>query len=169
MSSIIFMSQYYINLRQKSRGRAFQQFYEQLVRYERKQRIHRNSRQFLLEKIIGNYYQSFAMLQREIHDYNQQLKRYLSVIFTSITVLITNFVYLILMTKPNFIFRSIYILIALGQYLTLSLLIIGCNRIKQNNVKALRLQRKCLALSTTSERKLFPNYQLLKVRYCKFV
>ncbi|KAH9527149.1 hypothetical protein DERF_001189 [Dermatophagoides farinae] len=162
MSSIIFMSQYYINLRQKSRGRAFQQFYEQLVRYERKQRIHRNSRQFLLEKIIGNYYQSFAMLQREIHDYNQQLKRYLSVIFTLITVLITYLVYLILMTEQNFIFLSLYIAGTQAHFMSLSVLIIGCNMIKQNNVKILRLQRKCLTLSSTCERKFFHNYQLFK-------
>ena len=163
------MAQYYLNLRQKSHGRRLQRFYERLLRYERKQRIHQNFRQLLLRHMIGHYYQSFAMLQREIHDYNQQLKRYLSVIFTLITVLITYLVYLILMTEQNFIFLSLYIAGTQAHYMSLSVLIIGCNMIKQNNVKILRLQRKCLTLSSTCERKFFHNYQLFKVRYCEFV
>ncbi|KAH7641383.1 hypothetical protein HUG17_4427 [Dermatophagoides farinae] len=117
---------------------------------------------YYLRQIIGHHYQSFAMLQREIRDYNQQLKRYLSVIFTLITVLITYLVYLILMTEQNFIFLSLYIIGAHAHYVTLSLLIIGCNMIKQNNVKILRLQRKCLTLSSTCERKFIHNYQLFK-------
>ncbi|KAH7641373.1 hypothetical protein HUG17_4417 [Dermatophagoides farinae] len=156
------MAQYYLNLRQKSLCRTLQRFYERLLRYERKQIIHRNFRQFLHRKIIGHHYQSFAMLQSEIHDYNQQLKRYLSVIFTLITVMITYLVYLVLMTKPKFIYLLLFILLAQAHYGTLSLLIIGCNMIKQNNVKILQLQRKCLTLSSTCERKLFHNYQLLK-------
>ena len=163
------MAQYYINLRQKSHGRTLQRFYGRLLRYERKQRIHQNIRQLLSRQIIGHYYQSFAMLQREIHDYNQQLKRYLSVIFTVITVLITYLVYLILMTEQNSVFLSLYIVIANAHYMSLSVLIIGCNMIKKNNVKTLRLQRKCLTLSSTCERKFFHNYQLFKVRYCEFV
>ena len=163
------MAQYYLNLRQKSHGRTLQRFYGQLSRYERKQRIHQNSRQFLFGKIIEYYYQSFAMLQREIHDYNQQLKRYLSVIFTLITVMITYLVYLILMTEQNFIFLSLYIVIAYFEFVTLSVLIIGCNMIEKNNVKTLRLQRKCLTLSSTCERKFFHSYQLFKVRYGELV
>nr|XP_046911656.1 uncharacterized protein LOC124492722 [Dermatophagoides farinae] len=162
ISSIIFMAQYYINLRQKSHGRTLQRFYERLSRFERKQMIHQNFRQLFTGKMIGHYYQSFALLQREIHDYNQQLKRYLSVIFTLITVTITYIVYLILMTKQNFIFLSLYIVIAYFEFVTLSVLIIGCNMIKQNNAKTLRLQRKCLTLSSTCERKLICNYSLFK-------
>ncbi|KAH9527159.1 hypothetical protein DERF_001200 [Dermatophagoides farinae] len=162
ISWIIFMAQYYINLRQKSHGRRLQRFYGRLLRYERKQRIHQNFRQLFFRQIIGHHYQSFAMLQREIRDYNQQLKRYLSVIFTLITVLITYLVYLILMTEQNFIFLSLYIIGAHAHYVALSVLIIGCNMIKQNNVKILRLQRKCLTLSSTCERKFFHNYQLFK-------
>ena len=159
------MAQYYLNSRQKSHGRRLERFYERLLRYEREQKIHQNFLQLLLRQMIGHHYQLFAMLQREIHDYNQQLKRYLSVIFTSITVLITYLVYLTLMTKPKFIYLSLYIVLVQAHYVTLSVLIIGCNRIKQNNEKALRLQRKCLTLSTTCEGKLFQNYQLFKVRY----
>ena len=163
------MAQYYLNLRQKSLCRTLQRFYERLLRYERKQIIHRNFRQFLLRKIIGHHYQSFAMLQREIRDYNQQLKRYLSVIFTLITVLITYLVYLILMTEQNFMYLSLFIVVAHAHYVLLSVLIIGCNMIKQNNVKILGLQRKCLTLSSTCELKFFHNYHLFKVRNCEFV
>ena len=163
------MAQYYLNLRQKSHGRTLQRFYGQLSRYERKQRIHQNSRQFLFGKIIEYYYQSFAMLQREIRDFNQQLKRYLSVIFTLITVTITYIIYLILMTEQNSVFLSLYIVIANAHYMSLSVLIIGCNMIEKNNVKTLRLQRKCLTLSSTCKRKLFHNYQLFKVRYGELV
>ncbi|KAH9527150.1 hypothetical protein DERF_001190 [Dermatophagoides farinae] len=162
ISSIIFLAQYYLNLRQKLHGRKLQRFYERLLGHERKQRIHQNFHQLLLLQMIGHYYQSFDMLQREIRDYSQQLKRYLSVIFTLITVTITYLVYLILMTEQNIIFLSLYIVIAYFEFVTLSVLIIGCNMIKKNNVKTLRLQRKCLTLSSTCERKLFHNYQLLK-------
>ncbi|KAH7641379.1 hypothetical protein HUG17_4423 [Dermatophagoides farinae] len=162
VSLIIFMAQYYINLRQKSYVRRLQRFYGRLLRYERKERIHQNFRELFFRQIIGHHYQSFAMLQREIRDYNQQLNRYLSVIFTLITVLITYLVYLILMTEQNFMYLSLFIVVAQAHYVLLSVLIIGCNMIKQNNVKILRLQRKCLTLSSTCERKLFQNYQLFK-------
>nr|XP_046911654.1 uncharacterized protein LOC124492720 [Dermatophagoides farinae] len=160
ISSIIFMAQYYLTLRQKSHGRTLQRFYGRLLHYERKQS--KQMRQLLLLQLIGHYYQSFAMLQREIHNYNQQLKRYLSVIFTLITVTITYLVYLILMTKQNFIFLLLFIVVTHSHYVALSILIIGCNMIKQNNVKTLRLQRKCLTLSAACERKLFHNYHLFK-------
>ncbi|KAH7641380.1 hypothetical protein HUG17_4424 [Dermatophagoides farinae] len=162
ISSIIYMAQYYINLRQKSHGRTLQQFYKRLLLYKRKQRIYQNFRILFLRRMIGHHYQSFAMLQHEIQNYNQRLKNYLSVFFTLITVTITYVVYLILMTEQNFIFLLLLIVLTHTQFLTLSVLIIGCNRIKQNNVKILRLQRKCLTLSTTCEQKLFHNFQLFK-------
>ncbi|KAH9527155.1 hypothetical protein DERF_001195 [Dermatophagoides farinae] len=138
ISSIIFLAQYYLNLRQKSHGRTLQRFYGQLSRYERKQRIHQNSRQFLFGKIIEYYYQSFAMLQREIRDFNQQLKRYLSCI--SITIHCDSKC-------------TLYVIISIDHWLQYD---------RKNNVKTLRLQRKCLTLSSTCKRKLFHNYQLFK-------
>nr|XP_027196522.1 uncharacterized protein LOC113791005 [Dermatophagoides pteronyssinus] len=118
VASIVFIIQYYYNLRQKS---------------------------FI----------------REIDKHNHQLKRFVSVIFTSITVTITFLVYLITMTEQNIIFICLYLVVLHSHYMILILLIIASDIIKDNNEKILRLKRKCLSLSTL-DKKIFLNRQLFK-------
>lgn len=131
--------------------------------------IQKNQRHLLLiGQIFDQYNRSFANLQQEIDKHNHQLKRFVSVIFTSITVTITFLVYLITMTEQNIIFICLYLVVLHSHYMILILLIIASDIIKDNNEKILRLKRKCLSLSTL-DKKIFLNRQLFKVNtYCIF-
>lgn len=150
ITSFIFIVQYYLNLQQQSFLKTIKKTYNRLLLkiYNNNNKQFKNQKQSIIINNNYHYYfnKMFEKLQKEIDNNNKQLTRYMTIIFLMSTMVTTYTIYLCFMTKQLFIYQCLYCMIGQAQINTLSIIIIGCKKIYNNNQNLLQIQRKCLLL-----------------------
>ena len=158
--------QYYLNLRQQSFLKSIQKSYDCLLMYGNHNRLKEKrltTRIPMFKNFLIKQYRLFERLQKEIDDNSKRLSRFISVIFTMSTAVITYVSYLLFMIPQTFVYQFLYMMAALALIATLSQLIIGCAKIRNNNQKLLRLKHKYIVHSSCEYKNNFTIQQLFKV------
>nr|XP_027194635.1 uncharacterized protein LOC113789315 [Dermatophagoides pteronyssinus] len=137
--TIIVIVQYYLILKQKSLKQEMYQFQNRLYNNLKQNR----KIQWMRLRLI-QLNQDFIWIQKEIASCDQQLKRYLNILFIGFDLLITYLTCLIFLVNLSIEFLLIYTLIYFAHIGLLAILIFNCSKIVHFNREFLKLNKKCL-------------------------
>ncbi|XP_075591485.1 uncharacterized protein LOC124492578 [Dermatophagoides farinae] len=139
--TFIVIVQYYLILKQKSIQEKMYRFRGLLCNNEN---INKGKR--WMRSQLNTLNQNYKNLQKEIVSNDQQLKRYLNILFIGFNLLITYLTCLIFLVDLTIDFLFIYSLVYVAHIGLLSVLIYNCSRIEQLNREFLKTNQKCLHL-----------------------
>lgn len=139
-SAFIVIVQWYCIIKQRSLNRKFDEFYQKWKSQNLNDGQNVNHQHYQYYQFNNRY----VNLIKEIKFMNDQVKRFLSILFMGIILLLTYLACLIFLVNLIPGYKYPYCCLFCNHLIILSIFIYNCSKIEQKNCSFLKLNRKCL-------------------------